>query len=85
MRVFATGRFSILKGWTLGGTLVYNNQNQRNSDKEKFKSYNIFQGMVYSFVSLPASFNLSLTGLYYSPMQIGNIHVLTYGKSLPDS
>lgn len=75
LTVAASGRFAVTKKWTLGGTLAYLNQNQRPTESSHFEAYNVFQGNIYSFLSLPRQFNLSVNALYISESHIGNISV----------
>lgn len=75
---YFTGRVAPRKSWTLGGTFTFISQFQRMNDKDPFDSYFSFCGQLSSFHTLPAGFSLTLTAMYYTPTQIGNIRTSTY-------
>ena len=59
---------------------------------ESYRVNHVFQSQLYSFLTLPKRFTVSVNGYYYTPMQIGNIRMtpfadlsLTIGKSIGKS
>lgn len=78
VNAYFTGRISPVKSWILGGTFTFISQFQRMNDSEPFDSYYSFCGQLSSFHSLPAGFSLTLTAMYYTPSQIGNIRISTF-------
>ncbi len=92
LNVYFTVRVSPLKNWTIGGTLVYLCQSRKMAPGESYRVNHVFQSQLYSFLTLPKRFTVSVNGYYYTPMQIGNIRMtpfadlsLTIGKSIGKS